>query len=68
MLFAWFNQLVFHWEGSDAKGVKVNASDSDSGIEDAILQMDTLQLSDDDKVLHINDNFKGLAVLVFLNL
>lgn len=47
-LFAWFNKLVFNWTGSDAKGINSDIEDTDSGIEEAILQMDVLYIEDDD--------------------
>ena len=45
-LFAWFNQLVFDW-GSSSKTIVSDSDDnSDSGVEDAILGIDNLQLND----------------------
>ena len=46
-LFAWFNKIVFNWSGSDARGVNSDIEDTDSGVEEAILQMDSLNLEDD---------------------
>ena len=47
-LFKWFNKIVFNWSGSDAKGINDDPDDTDSGVEEAILQMDGLYLYDDD--------------------
>lgn len=46
----WFNKRVFDWNGSDAKGINIDSDieDTDSGVEEAILQMDELDLEDDD--------------------
>jgi hypothetical protein len=44
----WFNKLVFDWNGSGAKCITSDIEDLDSGIEEAILQMDVLYLEDDD--------------------
>jgi hypothetical protein len=58
MLFAWYNRLVFNWAGSDARGVDMG-EDSDSGIEDVILQMEDFQIDDDE--------FEGTGqVVIFL--
>jgi hypothetical protein len=48
-LFAWFNKMVFNWNGSDAKGINSlsDFEDTDSGVEAAILQLDVLNLEDD---------------------
>lgn len=47
-LFAWFNKVIFDWSGSDARGINGDIEDTDSGVEEAILQMDGLYLDDDD--------------------
>ena len=57
-LFAWYNQLVFDWIGSDARGVSVG-DDSDSGVEDAILKINDLQLDDD-----TDDIYEGHQVVI----
>jgi len=65
MLFAWYNRLVFDWMGSNAKGVDVDiGDDSDSGIEDAILQMDDLQLNDDEEVVTLTSQ---LVIYLFVS-
>jgi hypothetical protein len=46
-LFAWFNNIVFNWNGSHAKGINSDIED-DSGVEEAILQMDVLNFLEDD--------------------
>lgn len=47
-LFAWFNKIIFNWNGSGAKGINSDDfEDTDSGVEEAILQMDVLSLEDD---------------------
>jgi hypothetical protein len=43
-LFAWYNKLVFNWSGSS---INSDNEDTDSGIEEAILDMDALYLEDD---------------------
>ena len=40
--------MVFNWSGSGAKGINSDIEDTDSGIEEAILQMDVFHLDDDD--------------------
>lgn len=46
-LFAWFNKRVFDWSGSDAKGINSDIGDTDSGVEEAILRINELDLEDD---------------------
>ena len=43
--------MVFNWSGSGAKGINSDIEDTDSRIEEAILQMDVFHFDDDD-----NDN------------
>jgi hypothetical protein len=47
-LFAWFNKIVFNWNESGAKGINSDIEDTDSGVKEAILQMDVLLLEDND--------------------
>lgn len=58
-LFAWFNRIIFNWSGSDAKGINSDI-DTDSGVEEAILQMDGLYLDDDDNNPPANVDTGGL--------
>ena len=49
--------MVFNWSGSGAKDINSDIEDTDSGIKEAILQMDVFHLDDDD-----NDNDNHPAI------
>jgi len=45
-LFQWYNDLVFHWSSTDL--TRDEPKDTDSGVEEAILGLQGIQLDDED--------------------
>jgi len=45
-LFQWYNDLVFHWSSTDL--TRNEPEDTDSGVEEAILGLQGIQLDDED--------------------
>jgi hypothetical protein len=53
-LFQWYNDLVFHWSSTDL--IRNEPEETDSGVEEAILGLQDMQLDNDSEDNDANDD------------
>jgi hypothetical protein len=56
-LFQWYNDLVFHWSSTNLTGNE--PEDTDSGVEEAILGLENMELDDEDNDMNNEGFFEG---------